>query len=140
MSEKSLVDVIGDYCHIDGPHDRDTVLDAARSISELVRYLNHATQGPAAERTLAWANTIYGVLSNLSAAAHGTDQLLRQLVSGLERQVGNPGLYDDRHDRAGAQTAHDAAAWIGAGQRALGEFVAYLDSARDLAVHLGNND
>lgn len=135
-----LINVIPRYCHIDGPHDRDTVLDAAGSIAELVRYLNHATQGPAAARTLEWANTIYETVSSLSAAVHGCDQLLGQLAAALERQAGDPKLYDDRRDRPGAGTAHAAATMLQAARAAVRETAGQLDAGRDLTVHLGNDD
>lgn len=30
MTDERLVDVIGNYCHIDGPHTDDTATDAPR--------------------------------------------------------------------------------------------------------------
>ncbi len=140
MSNGELVDQIPRYCHIDGPHTRDTVLDAARSIAELVRYLNHATQQPAAARTLEWANTIYGLLSNLTAAAYGMDQLLQQLMAVLKAQAGNPKLYDDRRDRPGGPTACEAEIELVNALDAARTLAIFLESARDLTVHLGNDD
>lgn len=137
--ETRLADVIGNYCHIDGPHTSDTVIDAAESISALVRYLNHATMNRAGTQ-LEWAQTIYSVVSNLSGAMHGCDQLLRQLADALDHQATLPKLYDDRRDRPGSQTAIDAAVQLEAARHGAGVLATCLDIARDFAGHLGNDD
>ncbi|MFD5089395.1 hypothetical protein ACFWMR_02250 [Amycolatopsis thailandensis] len=131
--------MIGSYCHIDGPHDDETITDAATSVAELVRYLNHATQAPVAERTLQWAATTYRIVSNLSTALHRCDQLFAQLISGLEKQARNPRLYDDRRDRPGALTANEAADELQSLRPMLGQVTSALDRARVLTVHLGND-
>jgi hypothetical protein len=102
MTDERLVDVIGNYCHIDGPHTDDTATDASVSLSELVRYLNHATIG---RNPWPWAATTHRVVGGLSATVYGMEQLVRQLAQVLDAQAKDPTLYDDRHDRPGANTA-----------------------------------
>jgi hypothetical protein len=51
---KELNDVFPD----DGPHDPDTVTDAAAGVAQLVRYLNNATR---AQTTLPYVSTIDSV-------------------------------------------------------------------------------
>lgn len=126
-----------DDCY-DGPHDRETVKDAARAITRLVRYLNNATQ-PSKPYTLDWANTTDSVLSNLGAAMHGLDQLFDQLAAGMQRQADDSTLYDDRRDRPGADTARAAAARLQDARKGAADLAEVLDEARADTVHLGNN-
>lgn len=137
MTETRLVDVLGDYCHIDGPHDDDTATDAASSLGELVRYLNHATIG---RNPWPWAATTHRVVGGLSATVYGMEQLVRQLAQVLDAQAKDPTLYDDRRDRPGADTAAEAATQLRALRPLIGQLAAALDSARAHTVHLGNND
>jgi hypothetical protein len=137
MTDYRLVDVIGNYCHIDGPHNDDTATDASSSLSELVRYLNHATIG---RNPWPWAATTHRVVGGLSATVYGMEQLVRQLASILDAQSKDPKLYDDRRDRPGAQTAVEAAAALRALRPLIGQLASALDAARAHTVHLGNND
>lgn len=137
MTETRLVDVIGNYCHIDGPHDDDTATDAASSLSELVRYLNHAT---IRHTPWPWAATTHRVVGGLSATVYGMEQLVRQLAEVLDKQAKDPTLYDDRRDRPGAQTAAQAAAQLRAVRPMVSQLAAMLDAVRAHTVHLGNND
>jgi hypothetical protein len=132
-----LVDMIPNYCAIDGPHDDDTATDAASSLSELVRYLNHATIG---RNPWPWAATTYRVVGGLSATVHGMEQLARQLANVLEAQAKDPTLYDDRRDRPGADTARAAAMELQTLRPLIGQLASALDRVRSHTVHLGNND
>jgi hypothetical protein len=132
-----LVDMIPNYCPIDGPHTDDTATDAASSLSELVRYLNHATIG---RNPWPWAATTHRVVGGLSATVYGMEQLVRQLTQVLDAQAKDPTLYDDRHDRPGAQTATEAAAALRGLRPLIKQLAASLDAARAHTVHLGNND
>jgi hypothetical protein len=137
MSETRLVDVLGNYCHIDGPHNDDTATDASSALSELVRYLNHATIG---RNPWPWAATTHRVVGGLSATVYGMEQLVRQLAQVLDAQAKDPTLYDDRHDRQGAGTAAEAAKRLRAAPMLIGQLAAMIDAVRAHTVHLGNND
>jgi len=137
MTDKSLVDVIGNYLPLGGPHTDDTATDASSSLSELVRYLNHATIG---RNPWPWAATTHRVVGGLSATVYGMEQLVRQLAQVLAAQAENATLYDDRHDRPGADTAMAAAMELRTLQSLIGQLASALDAARAHTVHLGNND
>ncbi|WP_410633349.1 hypothetical protein [Amycolatopsis sp. cmx-4-83] len=137
MTDSHLVDMIPSYCHIDGPHTDDTVTDATSSLSELVRYLNHATIGRNPWR---WASTTHRVVGGLSATVYGMEQLVRQLAQVLAAQAESATLYDDRRDRPGADTAIAAAMEMQALQLLIGQLASALDAVRAHTVHLGNND
>ena len=137
--ERELVDAIAECVPYDGPHSADTVTDAARGLSVLVRYLNNAT-GPGNTRTtLKWAATAHRVLGDLGAAVHGLDQLFAQLAAATARQASDLTLYDDRRDHPGADTARALAAELGELRRAAGGLAWSIDQARELSVHLGND-
>ena len=137
--ERELVDAIAECVPYDGPHSADTVTDAARGLSVLVRYLNNAT-GPGNTRTtLKWAATVHRVLGDLGAAVYGLDQLLTQLAAASTHQASDPTLYDDRRDRPGADTARALAAELGELRRTAGGLARSIDQARELSVHLGND-
>lgn len=68
------------------------------------------------------------------------EQLVRQLAQVLDAQAKDATLYDDRHDRPGAQTAAAAATELRALRPLIGQLAAALDAARAHTVHLGNND
>ncbi len=137
MTDQTLVDVISDYCHIDGPHTDDTATDASSALPELVRYFNHATIG---RNPWPWAATTNRVVGGLSATVHGMEQLVRQLANVVDAQAKDPTLYDDRHDRPGAQTAAAAAAELRTLRPLIVQLAARLDAVRGCTVHLGNND
>jgi hypothetical protein len=136
--DRDLLDAIAASVPYDGPHDADTVVDAAHGLRALVRYLNNATGPGNARTTLAWAATTHRVLGGIGAAAHGLDQLLVQLADAMTRQASDPTLYDDRRDRPGAPTARAVAAQLAELRPAAGDLARRIDQARELSVHLGN--
>lgn len=81
---------------LDGPHSRESVTAAARSVGELVRYLNHATQE--VELT---PPELAQVVAELGRAVGMLPQLLSQL-GGQVRQVRD-------HPRLGCDTGTPAA-------------------------------
>jgi len=137
--EKDLRDAIAECVPYDGPHDADTVADAAHGLRALVRYLTNATGPGNARTTLAWAATTHRVLGGIGAAAHGLDQLLVQLTDAMTRQVSDPSLYHDRRDRPGAPTARALAAQLAELRPIAGELARRIDHARELSGHLGND-
>ncbi len=136
---RELLDAIQECVPYDGPHSADTVADAARGLSVLVRYLNNATGPGNGRTTLESATTVYRVLGGLGAAAGGLDQLFKQLAGGMDRQATDPTLYDDRRDRPGADTAHALAALLSELRGTAGGLAWSLDQARELSAHLGHD-
>lgn len=137
ISELSGPETVQARWPFDGPHDDDTVSDAAAALPALVRYLNNATQY---RSTMTWAATTYRTVSGVASAIHGLDQLLRQLVTAMEQQVDDPTLYDDRRDRPGAQAAIAVAIELEAVRATLQTAAGQLDVATSHAVHLGNEE
>ncbi len=91
---------------LDGPYSPDVTTDAARTIAELVRYLNHATQ---TERALEYPSQLSTTVAALRRAVHGMDQLCEQLAEHAVRVGRDARLYDDR----GGNPATTAAEVIG---------------------------
>jgi hypothetical protein len=136
-----FTDVIDDHLPYDGPRTQDSVVEAARGVSHLVRYLNNATQPAYAGKTLEWAVTTYGVVGNLRAAVAGMEQLLGQLADRLERQAADDAtLYDDRRspEYAAGTTAREMATELVDALGPLGDLAVKLDRASNLGAHLGN--
>lgn len=76
----------------DGPHSAKTVTDAARGISELVRYINNATSTIGRYRYMSQTASVAG---SLAAAAYGLDQLLHQMNVAIGKHIDAGDLYDD---------------------------------------------
>lgn len=130
------VDVIHRQWPYDGPHDRDTVASAAEATAELIRYLNNATRSANA---LDSAAAVHDVLSRLGGAAHGLDQLLRQLGAALHRHAEHdPGLYDDRDGHQGGDTAQDAAEQLQQARQPAAQLAERLDAALARTTYLGS--
>src|SRR5262245_58816669 len=87
---------------LDGPYHPDAVVEAAATIAELVRRLNHATFHFSALR---YPAQLYRVVGSLNAAVWGLQQLLGQLAARLDRWADDPRL---GHDGAGVQAAEVA--------------------------------
>lgn len=142
MSEddKDFDDLIEEHFPYDGPHSRDTVLDAARVISGLVRYLNNATGPGNGQETLQYGPTVYRLLGAISNATQGLDQLLEQVTDALDRVADDLTLYDDRRgDHTGGDTAHMAAALVEEARRTLVAPRQRLDHAWQVTSHLGHD-
>ncbi|GAB3916217.1 hypothetical protein GCM10029964_128910 [Kibdelosporangium lantanae] len=137
MTEREDVeDIIERHWPYDGPHEADTVIDAANAISGLVRYMNNATQY---RHTLQYAPQVNRVLGALGGAAYGLDQLVDQLKDTVYRLAQDKTLYDDRHNRPGSQTASELIAELVKVQAAAGELAHAIDGARTYSNHLGHN-
>jgi hypothetical protein len=140
--EQDVYRWIEDRFPYDGPHSRDTVIEAALVLSRLVRYLNNATQPGIARHTLEWAHTVDQIVGNMAGAAYGQNQLLEQLALSLTQQASNdPTLYDDRREDAhpGAVTANDAATALMQAVDTADQLGASLDRVCGYTTHLGNN-
>lgn len=93
-----------------GQWDGYSTVNAAATLAELVRHLNHATRNPDA---VPWPSTVGDVLGNLAGAVAGMDQLLDQLNTRFRALAANPDSYVDGGNGVGGQpvpTVLDAAA------------------------------
>jgi hypothetical protein len=108
---EDVSDVVEAALPYDGPHSRDTVIDAARLMAGAGRYLNNATQPHTADTTLAWASTIGSVLGNVKTTLYQLDQLLDQLAQAALRLAEDPTVYSDQvpYDRNTPRDQHLAA-------------------------------
>lgn len=134
-------DSLDSYFPYDGPHSRETVMDAARALPALVRYLNNATGGSNGRRTLEWAVTSYEVLEPVASMAGGLDQLLEQIASDLaDKATDDDTLYDNRRsaDFPASRTAMEADNAIRDAMHRLGQAAECLRQAAGLASRLGN--
>ena len=102
------LDVVEAHWPVDGPHTAERIESAAVALSELVRYLNHATRPQVGALTEAPHGA--GVLGSLATAAHREGQLYRQLASWARRVAADPTV---RHDRCrdDAERSHQMATW-----------------------------
>jgi hypothetical protein len=78
---------------LDGPYSEEETRAAARSIAELVRYLNHAAYS---DRALPYPSTVDSLVGSLSAAVAGLDHLLRQSSDRLLALASREDAYDDK--------------------------------------------
>ena len=116
----------------DGPHTPDTVLDAARALSDLVDYLGRATTDPDT------ADALDGLLINLSDTTRGLDQVLRQISTAARRVGLEPRLRDDRgEDVDPADTAETVADAAAEARIRLAAVTTALRDAASAATHLG---
>jgi hypothetical protein len=135
----SLTQMIESELPYDGPHDPDTVCEAAQGVAVLLRYLNNATGPWNAPRTLQHAPTVDVIVGEIDAVARGLHRLLTQLADALNRQADDPTMYDDRRDRPASSTADDAAFHIRAAWQTAGDLAVDLNTARGMTVHLGHD-
>lgn len=76
----------------DGPHSAATVTDAARAISELVRYINNATSTAV---NYPYMSKIAIVANRMAEAIYGLNQLLDQMSRAIDDHIDAGDLYDD---------------------------------------------
>ena len=118
---------------LDGPYEPDRVLEAARTISELVRRLNHATYHAGALR---YPPTAYRTISALGSAVHGLQQTLRQLAARMDAFAADPRVYhDDRGDPS--VTCTETAVHLRHASAALAVVADPMSAAGQAASHLG---
>ncbi|GAA1983511.1 hypothetical protein [Amycolatopsis minnesotensis] len=86
-------DVVQVLFPYDGPHSRDTVIDAAVLMARTGRYLNNATQRRA---PLDQGSTVGAIIGNVKAVLYQFEQLLEQLADGAMRLADDPTLYSDQ--------------------------------------------
>jgi hypothetical protein len=84
---------------VDGPYGPDRVIAAGDAIAELVRRLNHATQGVHTPQSLPYPADVASLLGGLSTAAARLQQLIRQVAVQVHQwELAPDGLVDDRGD------------------------------------------
>jgi hypothetical protein len=122
----------------DGPHDDDALIGAAEAVERLARYLANGTHAP----RLTWPGpSVYRVVSNLHSAMARLDQVLEQLSGYASGAVAeSASLYDDRHDRPGADTAVAMAISLELAREGVRAAQAKLALASRDGVHLGNDE
>lgn len=87
--------------------DPELTESAAAMISELVRYLNHATMSGATE-AVPYAATLYGATGSLAAAGAGLRQLCAQLADRAAELAQDPNARHDQH-RGDAEVSREHA-------------------------------
>lgn len=135
-SDQDVTDVIDEHFPYDGPHSPDTVIDALRGASALVRYANNATQY---RHALPYGPTIHRAVGNVSAVVYGLDQLVGQLSDATMRVSSDPTMYDDRRDRPASGTAADLADALDTLRAALEALAPMVDRAHSISSHLGHD-
>lgn len=120
----------------DGPHSDETVASAAVALGRLARYLANATQ----HRPETGAS-LYRIVSGLAGAAARIDEVLGQLAEATSGPIADQAsLYDERHDRPGADTAVEVAILLRGVLAPLRRAASGLQAAAGAASHLGNEE
>lgn len=141
MVDHELFDVeavLGEFWPLNGPYGEDETRNAGSAISELVRYLNYATQHHSG---VPYPSVAGSVASRVGSAISMLDQTLEQLTSRVREFQANPGLYgddaatwEDRHETA-VDHAEQALAKLAQARRDARQFQATLS---EVASHLGH--
>lgn len=120
----------------DGPHSDDSMVSAATAMDRLARYVANATQRP-----LSSGPALSRIASGLHAALSKVDQVLGQMADAASGEIADrASLYDDRHDRPGADTAAEASILLHQARHELRTATRFLGMADAAASHLGNED
>jgi hypothetical protein len=121
---------------LDGPYHPDNVTEAARTIAELVRRLNHATFSRSA---LPYPPQLYRTVSSLSAGMYGMRQTFSQLAARLDAFASDPRVgHDSRRDDP-ATACQEAAHALRRAAAALDTVTGPLDWAVQVTSHLDYN-
>ena len=135
MSAFDVVEALERRFPIDGPFDRPfDVAAVAYAISELVRYLNHATLPGRAEEALPAPAATHQATSNLRSAVGGMAQLLEQLAERQREHAQDPRLYADALGTAPAGGPASLAAVAAAGLAGAARMLDAADGALRQAV------
>ena len=118
---------------LDGPYHPDRVIEAARTVAELVRRLNHATFHASAMRYPPQLNRTVGALR---FAVYGLDQTFNQIARRLDGFANDPCIeHDDRGDPWAGSA--DAAQHLRQAAEDLRAVTVPLDRASAITSHLG---
>ncbi len=124
---------------LDGPYDPERTVDAARTIAELVRYLNHATGPWKSGDCLEFPAQLGSTIGALSAATYSMRQLAEQLGHHADRFGQMGALYDDRGGDP-AETVAEAMVGLRNARTHLAAVAAAFDHAQTAANRLGIRD
>jgi hypothetical protein len=134
----------------DGPHSPGAVIEAARAMDQLARYLGNATGPGNGKTTLPHGAAVYTVLGALHSAIYSLDQVLDQLAQAERRAGDDPKSYHDDRKTPASTAAAEAAREIEAARTLLvRDFLdprperptvcGHLQAAHSAASHLGYN-
>lgn len=131
----------------DGPHSYESVLQAAKAVDELVRYIANATGPGNGQQTLEHGACTYRVLGHISSAVGGLDQVIDQFADATRRAGKDPLSYDDRRNRPASQTTDEVVGELVAARKLLFQewpskvttVHSHLAAALGHASHLGHN-
>jgi hypothetical protein len=126
VNTRDRLDELAGIWHVDGPHGTESVIDASAGISELVRYLNHATRD---RRHYEYLSHVGQTVGTLAGAAYGLDQVLNQMANAVTAHVTSGALYDDA-------ARDDPFAGMVKGERALTQLAEARKASRQRAVRL----
>ena len=115
-----------------GPYHPDRVIEAARTVAELVRRLNHATL----HASLRYPPQLNRAVGSLGSALYGLDQTFNQLARRLDAFAADPRVEHDGGRDPWAESA-EAAQHLRHAADALSAVTAALDSASAITNHLG---
>ena len=119
-----------------GPYEPDHVIEAARTVAELVRRLNHATFSRSA---LAYPPQLYRAVSSLRSGVYGLQQTFGQLAARLDAFATDPRVgHDSRRDDP-ATACTDAAHALRQAAAALDTVTGPLDTTSQITSHLDYN-
>jgi hypothetical protein len=133
MPDRPDADQVADLLlPLDGPYPPEAVLEAARTVAELVRRLNHATFHRTALR---YPPQLYRTVGALRSGLYGLEQTFTQLAARLDAFAADPRVgHDARRDPQVACTV--AARQLRLGAAALGIVTTHLDQAHETTSHL----
>jgi hypothetical protein len=117
---------------MDGPYQPDQVIEAARTVGELVRRLNFATRHASALR---YPPQVDRTMRALCSALYGLDQTFTQIATRLGALAADPRVEDDHGDPWAAST--EAADHLRHAAAELGVVTRLLDRATAITNHLG---
>lgn len=103
----------------DGPHSPDGVIEAARMMDGLARYLGNATGPGNGTRTLQYGPHVCRVLGALTSTLASLDQVFEQLATAEQRIGADPLSYDHGRDRPASDTTDKVIAGITAARELL---------------------
>lgn len=126
------VDLVNAHWPTIGPHTDETIASAALAISELYRYLAHATRSG---KALPYIGDGYRALGGFTAGVSSAQQVMMQLGQWVAGLVDAPDL---RHDNAGdpAGTAAMAVNELVVAAGAFGRAATALGRAQSALGHL----
>lgn len=136
MSDIDGTQVIDEYWPFDGPHDGDTVSEAAQAMARLGRYINNATRGS----VLQSPRDLRVTVGSIATVLHQLPQLLDQVAARLERAAARTEFYDDHDSRdvdLGQTTTREAARRLRAALQPVSVAARAIDAAHAEVYRLG---